>query len=440
MNVFQCSKGVAAYAALAFLLGVLFLFYQTKYPGCCDADQYVVLGKLYAEKGIIASSGDAAVRTYFYPLFVGYLYRMSVFLQLPLIMLVFFCQLSLYVFAVRKYASVIQAKLSILQIVRAALIFNLFAYPFFSLTLTDSIYNTLVILWIFSIIRVCNFGSLTAAGNQCLTMVALPGLLASIIFVVRPAGLWVVAAMAIMYIWLLFRTRGWKERIVTLTIIVGCMALPVTPQVYINLVNYGKATPFPTYNLGAAQLQWGIENVKYGTYLGGDNHQMFYRNPLYVSGQGVDWYIQNPVKAAGTMILKLVGAFDYDYLFPYVYEKKSWHNWPTGMVSLAVFLLGMWGMLVHAFRSEHSGLRIGPRFFPLICFLTWSGITLASAMELRFTLPMYAFFLPFTVERMFFLHRQWQSGGSLVKTWPILVGYALLIFLANYVRMQNVLF
>lgn len=439
MNIFPNAKITMAYSAVAFLLGVLFLFFQVKYPACCDSDQYVALGKLYAEKGIVANSSDASVRTYFYPLLIGYFYRASVFLQLPLIIVVFLSQFALYMYAVNKLVSVINTESLVLRIVHAALIFNLFAYPFFSLTLTDSIYNSLVILWFFAMIRVSNTDSETTTTKRYLSVIGLPGLLSSIVFVVRPAGLWVFATTIIMSVWILFQTTSWKDRVVFLAVLSGCLALPLIPQIYINMVNYGRMTPFPTFDLGSAQLQWGIEYIKYGTYLGGGNPQMFYTNPLYGTGQGLEWYFQNPVSAVGTMFIKLVGAFDYDYIFPYIYDRKPWYSWLTGISSIMVFLLGMWGLLVHAFRTDESVFRIGPRFFPLISFLTWSGVSLVSAIELRFTLPMYTLLLPFTVERIFFLSRHRQSGGLLIK---IGLSAILLLFIciASYVRRQNILY
>ena len=440
MNIYPNSKITIGYSSLAFLLGVLFLFIQVKYPACCDANQYAELGKLYAEKSIIGVSSDAAVRTYFYPLIIGYFYRASVFLQLPLTIVVFLSQFALYIYAVNKLISVVNTESPILRVVHAALIFNLFAYPFFSLTLTDSIYNSLVILWLYAMIRISNTVGKTIPTEHFLTVIGLPGLLSSIIFVVRPAGLWVFATMLIMYVWIFFQTPSWKDRVVLLSVLAGCVALPLIPQVYINMVNYGRVTPFPTFDLGSAQIQWGIEYIKYGTYLGGGDPQMFYRNPFYESGQGLGWYFQNPFSAVGTMLIKLVGAFDYDYLFPYIYDKKPWYGWLSGMASIIIFFLGMWGVVVHAFRSDQTILRIGPKLFPLISFLTWSGVSLASAVELRFTLPMYALLLPLTVERMFFLYRQRQSSGVLIKTWPVLAMFLLLICIAAYVRKQNILY
>jgi hypothetical protein len=308
MKISSISKVSAAYASLAFLLSLLFLFVQVSYPACCDADQYVALGKLYAEKGIAANSSDAAVRTYFYPLVIGYLYKTSAYLMLPLNIVVFFIQFALYIFVVNKYVSVISIEFPIYRIVQGALLFNLFVYPFFSLTLTDSIYTSLVILWIYATIRMTNTVSQGMPQRWSLSVIGLPGLLSSVIFVVRPAGLWVVATMAVMYIWFLFKTNSWKDRILIFSVIAGCMAFPLTPQIYINILNYGRVTPFPTFDLGAAQLQWGIENIKYGTYLGGGNPQVFYHNPFYVSGQGLDWYFNNPIEAVSTLIVKQISV------------------------------------------------------------------------------------------------------------------------------------
>lgn len=440
MNVFPNFKIAATYASFAFLLGVMFLFLQVKYPACCDADDFAALGKIYAEKGIIANSSYASLRTYFYPLIVGYFYRASMFLQLPLIIVVFLSQFALYIYAVNKLVSVINTEPLILRFVHAALIFNLFAYPFFSLTLTDSIYNSLVILWFFAIIRLIKTDGETTQTGHYLSVIGLPALLSSIILVVRPAGLWVSATTLIIYVWILFQTASRKDRVVLLSVLAGCLALPLIPQIYINMVNYGKVTVFPPDDIGSAQFQWGIENIKYGTYLGGGEARMFYRNPFYVTGQGLEWYFQNPVSALGTLLIKLVGAFDYDYLFPYIYNIRPWYSWLTGTTSIVILLLGIWGLLMHAFRADQSAIRIGPKFFPFISLIAWSGVTLPSAIELRFTLPMYTLLLPFTVERIFFLYRQRQSSVFFIKIWSILAIIFLLICIAAYVRRQNIIY
>lgn len=438
MKISAISKLSAVYVSLAFLMSLFFLFVQVLYPACCDAEQYVVLGKLYAEKGIAANSSDAAVRTYFYPLVIGYLYKISVHLMFPLNIFVYFMQFALYIFAVNKYVSVINVKFPIYRIIQGALIFNLFVYPFFSLTLTDSIYTSLVILWIYAAIRMTTNVGQNMQEMAGLGVVCLPGFLASIIFVVRPAGLWVLVTMAVMYIWFIYKTDSWKERALNLLVITGCMALPLIPQIYINTLNYGRVTPFPVFDLGAAQLQWGIENIKYGTYLGGGNPQVFYLNPFYVSGQGFEWYLNNPIHAIGTLILKLVAAFDCDYIFPFFYNKSPWYGLYTGMISIFILLMGMWGVLVHAFRPEAIFVKVGPRYLPLVCFVTWSGISLLSAIELRFTLPMYGLLLPFAVERVSFLYyRQRQFGLSIKRPLLFLLGfYIILLCISYYSRMQ----
>jgi hypothetical protein len=83
-------------------------------------------------------------------------------------------------------------------------------------------------------------------------------------------------------------------------------------------------------------------------------------------------------------------------------------------------------------------MKIGPRFLPLICFTTWSAVSLVSAMELRFTLPMYALLLPFTVERVSFLYyRQRQFGRSMMRPFSfLLIFYIIQIYISYYARKQ----
>lgn len=419
----------------ALVLGLLFLLYQTRFPPCCDAEQYLGLGALYSESSIAAKSTDASVRTYLYPLIIGYLIKVSNIVQLPVIFVLFAFQFSLYVYAVYKFASAVTCQHLLLKNpIFGAALFNLYVYPYFSLTLTDSLYTSLTIFWLYAAVR---FFSSTAAGG--LWKSSMLGLVAAACFMVRPAGIWVLVLTAGIYIWMAVKQVDWTSGLRLMLIGFSAIFVPLVPQIYINLLNYGVASPFPVFKLGAAQIQWGIENLKYATFLGGGNPQMFYRNPFYESGNGLQWYFDNPLLAVYTLTLKLIGAFDFDYIFPYIYDKQPWYRWITGFVSESIFFLGCWGMLLHAFKPSELYIKIGPRFFPLFCFMAWASVSLASAIELRFTLPILAVLLPLSVERLFFLGRVAFLNDSKLKPFFVVACVIVLVFSTRYIRAQNVL-
>lgn len=424
---------------LALVLGLLFLLFQTRFPSCCDAEQYIGLARLYAESNISAKSTDASLRTYLYPLIVGYLIRISNFIQLPHIFIVFAFQFILYIYAVYKFVNALAFRRPQLKnAVFAAFLFNIFVYPYFSLTLTDSVYTSLVLLWFY---RALKFFSVTKAGDatgSTFSLIAL-GMIASACFMVRPAGIWVVGLSGGMYVWAAIKCA---QKVVAWRIVFAGFAaifLPLVPQIYINLLNYGLFSPFPVFKLGTAQIQWGIENLKYATYLGGGSPQMFYQNPFYQSGSGLQWYLDHPMLGIVTLALKLVGAFDFDYLFPYIYDKSPWYQWFTGLSSMLIFLTGSWGMALHVLRPVNMELRMGPKVFPLFCFLAWASVSLVSAIELRFSLPMYSILLPFSVERLLLFSNEASIRTIWLKVFIIGVCLITLLSVARYIRAQNIL-
>lgn len=418
---------------------MLFFFYQTQNPVCCDATHYLSLGKSYAANGISGSYKGTDLRTYLYPLLLAYLVNISNFSLFPLAIFVFAIQSAFYFFSINRFTSVLVADFRLANSIYIALIFNILVYPFFSLTLTDSVYISFIFLWIYSFVNVANKMEHTDVDEIHLVLIGIPAFLSSVIFMIRPAGIWVVASSMLMYLWIFILSGNWKSRVILFSVIVALLILPAIPQIYINAVNFGKITPFPAIDLGSAQLQWGIENIKYGTYFGeGRIAGIYYKNPLYLNGDGIDWYLQNIGIAAGTLYIKLIGAFDYDFLFPYVYEKKPWYTIPLGMATLMIFLLGVWGALVHAFFKDKSFLKIGPRYFPLLCIICWSLFTIPAAVELRFSLPMFGFFIPFAIERCYYLYA--AASKKIISFTCLILIYAAMLFTARYVRLLNPLY
>lgn len=425
--------------SLALVLGLLFMLFQTRFPPCCDADQYLGLARIYSESNISAKSTDASVRTYLYPLIVGYLIRISSLVQLPHILVVFAFQFSLYTYAAHRFVNALQYQQPQLKnAIFAAFLFNVFVYPYFSLTLTDSVYTSFVLLWLCAALK---FFSVIESGDffgKVFSLVPL-GLIASACFMVRPAGVWVVALSVGMYLWAAIQSARNGLALPIVAVGFSAIFLPLVPQIYINLLNYGVASPFPVFKLGAAQIQWGIENLKYATFLGGGNPQMFYQNPFYHSGSGFQWYLDHPILGLATLALKLVGAFDFDYLFPYIYDKSPWYRWFTGLASILIFLTGCWGMALHVLQPNSIKLKMGPKIFPLLCFFSWASVSLASAIELRFSLPMFSILLPFSVERLLLLNKDASSKIVWMRVFILSVCLITLLVAARYIRAHNIL-
>lgn len=426
--------GTTAAISLAVAIGGFFLLHQTSHPPCCDAEQYLGLAKLYASEGIVAKSTDASLRTYLYPLLLSYLYAFSSFTHLPFALILLLVQFGLHIYVTSKYMQRISADRPLLKLICGALILNLYLYPFFSLTLTDSVYTSLIVIWLYAILA--DTGS-ACPDNRIRLRLFLPALLSSAVLAVRPAGLWVVVITVAMYGWTFVRLTGLRPRLYLLAGLITALFLPLFPQIYINLLNYGRPTPLPVFDLGAAQVQWGLELIKYATNLSGGDPRLTYSNPFYTGGSGITWYFENPLRAMAGITMKIVGAFDYDYLFPYIYDAKPWYRWVSGSISLGIFTLGLAGIVVHAIRPDSCAVRIGPRYFPLLCVTAWAGLTVVSAVELRFALPMYALLVPFAFGHAATIYRLPAGGRRAVWISGMLTAYLGLLAVARFVRAQN---
>lgn len=431
------NKAAVASMSVGMLIAAGMFIYQTNHPPCCDADQYLNLSRLYASSDISARSNEASLRTYAYPLFLSYLRALVSVTNLPLILLVSLVQLGIHLLATAKYATGVRCdSTTVGSSVLVALLLNPFAYPYVSLTLTDSLYASLALLWLYAAIR--TFSRDEGDFTETLGQAIAPALLSSLIIAVRPAGIWTAAVTAAGYLYIIgLRLKSNGDRLTLAALAITAFAVPLLPQIYINLANFNRLTPFPVFDLGSAQIQWGIEMLKYATNLSGGDPRLVYANPLYSAGQGLSWYWTHPIKAAATLLLKFTSAFDQDYLFPYIYDLRPWYRWFTGVISLSVFTLGILGLACHALVPSRFPIKIGPRYFPLSCLIAWGAVTLSSAIELRFSLPMYALLIPCAIGYALFTLRLDDKRLQAVAALVAAVVFACAIGMAWYVRLQN---
>ena len=184
----------------------------------------------------------------------------------------------------------------------------------------------------------------------------------------------------------------------------GCLlvavaaAIPIVPQVLVNLTLYGEPSPFTPRSLYREQIAWGMANLKYATFTprGFDGEpNLFYRNP-FVAGQPSPgaYMLTRPHLLVATLALHGFGLLDQDYPFVYIPTLDPWYRWPVSIVN---YLL-LWTMAVGLvlgwrrwWRSSDTGLA-------------WSALAglgtsylllyLPTAVECRFGVPLFVLMAP----------------------------------------------
>ncbi len=295
-------------------------------------------------------------------------------------------------------------------IVFAVLALNIYALPYLAIGLADS--TALVIFQIWLAVIVMQWQGVNVRQRRRLVLIALAGLLAGLAMEIRPAFVWVpvVTLTCMLFLPLQGLMAQLWSRVGRAALCTIFVVLPLLPQMAINEHHFGSLTPLPTLNLQALQVNWGKANLKYATRMeAGQPPQMFYPNPFYVAEedrsveQPLDWYVRHPLPAAATLLTKGVAAFDFDSTEPYVYASAP--PWQAGLrfASLAILWLGICGTLAQLLGRVPIWLQIGPPVFPLVLLGGWGAVTLASVVELRFSLPMHAVFLMLSVNILRFI-------------------------------------
>jgi hypothetical protein len=398
------------------IISIGFLVYQMKHPGCCDADNYREIAQTYVDKGLLASHPYANLRTYFYPLALSYLLSLAHTINIRMEIVVWIFQWFVYTAATLVLSLAVARKNKKYGIVTFLLSgINIFISPYFSTTLTDSLYTSLTIFWFAAAIAMAGAGGQSSFPTKTRLLISAT-LMSGAILAIRPAGVWVAGGTAFLLlsqVLRIFRTdRSLNAAARLLGLIVACFlffVLPLIPQVLINDSLYNKMTPFPVENLGSRQIIWGIQYLKYGTNMSRlGQMQMNYVNPFLENESEAEeamlWYQHHPLAGAAIIGIKFVGAFDFDYLTPYIYDVRPFYRWPSAFVSLSIFFFGLWGLFRYTFfRGSHIQRFFGERFFPAVCLLLWGAVTLVSALELRFTLPILTLFIVLGIERVSFV-------------------------------------
>src|SRR5215212_11200493 len=315
-------------------------------PVIFDADNYVFHANILAH-GPLSSWG---FRTYGYPAFV-----------LPWLLLaggntdalrgwIFIAQLAVHLgaswfFARRMAAAFGDGRLGRLSYVLVVL--NPFLLIMTGLLLSDLLSAALI--------AVCA-GLLLPSPGRTPAAVLREGMLSLALLAfsveVRPANdakLPVGTALWLAQWWLAARPNR-RRFYVGLALVGAVAALPFIPQVALNLVAHGAASPLVVNSLYGSQLIWGMQSLKYATFVLRDYPvypAVFYVNPFDPGQPSLRFFAEtNPLGLVATWTLHAFGLFDQDYPFPFVRETDGWYRWPLSVLGYLFLWSAVIGLVI----------------------------------------------------------------------------------------------
>ena len=428
-------KIALAIGSLCILILATYFFYQQSLsPARYDAANYRELAGRFDSRGIDDASNQ--VRTFGYPWILSLLLRISRVINLPFSFLLLTFQVSCYIVAAATIARAVRGNSRKLSgWVYLLLSCNIFVAPYFSITLTDSLYTALALIVLGLAMQLENQAAIGVHGS--FKRLLLMSVLAAFGVAVRPAAMWLIAVVLSCCALLLTRKKAELSNIL-FALTLGF--LPLLVQIIINSQMFRVATPFPVMNLGTQQLKWGIENFKYATWMGGADisPRFFYLSgysvPLSLNDSPVMWYVENPLSAIRLLSFKFISAFDFDFLLPYP-DSLPERLWLASAFSLSFLYLGLCGTFLHL--CSNSLTALGSRFSPLLIVLAWAAVTIPSAIELRFVLPMLAYFMVVSCVLLNFLITRRSIRLCVTVVTTGLVVFPCFFSVSSFVRAQS---
>lgn len=427
-NKFVLVAGIIVMA----LISYYFYFFQQKYPPCCDVVSYAAIAADTNNIGFLES--QIPLRTFAYPLFLSTVAKISSILGVDYSVLIFVLQFALYVVALVNVVLYFFEKINSTAAKNIILLFlccNIYVAPYIAIALTDSIYVSLCIIVFTNICRLLS-GSEVKYG-----VIFVTAFLTAFAIIVRPTAIWLAGPLLFCFAILIFSK---KIDYFKLAAVVSIAAIPLCIQIFINYTRFDAFTFFPATDLGKAQVEWGIKHLKYATWMGGGAQPNYYPSGELInavpgeSGFTVMWYFSNIFDGIKLVLVKFVGAFDFDYLVPYPYFVTK-DFWLPSLFSFGIMFFGICGVVYHALTNNITVL--GHRFLPGIIFVSWGAITLISALELRFTLPILTFFMIVSVLYIHELSARSQKKIIGLSVVGFLFLLPFLIKIALFVRDQS---
>ena len=421
------------------LIGVTyFALLQAIQKPCCDAVSYLNYGSSLLSNSFLippTENQPSDLRTFVYPVFLAWVIRIAKLLLIEPVILITIIQTVIYFLSATFLASKLHSKrLKVPRNIWIALMLNVFIWPYLSSTLTDSIYVSLFLLFLGICTEIYKKLEIDSGSIYLNTFYLV--FCFAIMLELRPASIWLAPILTYL---IYLQLKKHRNSISKQMIAIFFGLTPVFYQIYINLYLFSKFSPFPATNLGAMQINWGIKYLKYITWLGGGEPQGIYSSQELVGKVAenltLNWYFENPLLSVKLLYIKLIGGFDFDFLVPYP-QSRPWYSALVGVTSLAILLFGLLIIARFIFRkSRDAEKNFIPRYLPILIFMSWAAVTLISAIELRFTLPMITFFIILIANEG--TPARGSSKRLLMKAIPL--GLILLFFIrtAMYVRNQS---
>ena len=313
---------------------------------------------------------------------------------------------------------------------------SVWLFPYLTISLTDGISVVVLIGLLAGVTRIFRpvGRSFTA---YCLWLSC--GALVGAAIAIRPANIYMclplVGALAL---WA--RQRG-ETRPVAYALgacVVGAM-IPLAPQLFINVTQFGEFTVLPTLDLGGMQVEWGQQYLKYGTFVNerGGGEPMPYPNPWFDAASGVTglgWYVTEPWAGFKTVCFHLFGGLDFDYLYPYVYAVESGLRLPLFILGQSVVFFGLLGCVgvsrdaLAYWQRPSDDMPFSALFgvFSLSVFAGWFVAYGWSAVENRFALPLMVCLFPLALS---FFHETDRGLWSFRLKTAAVTGGAYVVYL-----------
>jgi hypothetical protein len=397
--------------------------YQAGNLACCDFDSYANLARIAAERG--SFSEPSGTRLYGYPFLLAPIAWIAAHWTLDFKLLASVGQVLSWFAAVlllgRSVATRFSPRAGNLAFYPLVLFFPI--YPYLTTTLADGIAVALLVLVAWRLVPLA--GGEARGGPTFAAQWLSVGALLGFSVMVRPANLgWIVVALP--FAWATWR-RQRALALVALAALATGYFLAIAPQLYLNWKWFARLGFLPTRDIGAEQLRWGMDWIKYGTAMAPDLQQMRYLNPWAPDGpRGLSWYFQAP-DAWRTLGARAFAGFDIDYLFPYVRRFDTpWRPWLFLAVHSAVF----WSFFGLVRQACRVGRDPAPRHSPLGRYVlsvvlllgAWFAIHATTAIENRFVLPVLAAMLPLGVDAA------WRGASE--RRWGWLIAWLAYLALA----------
>lgn len=413
MNQINRKQNIGMLVAVLFASCFAFFcfFYQLQNPPCCDAASYVEIAKTYAVTGVSKSGNFLdTLRLYGYPLFLSFIIKIAAILGLQFTFVLFVVQLTMFFLGAYLLSQLIAKNFSpqVGQIVFFALLANIVIYPNLATSLTDGLTVVLFIFIAYSILKIFISTLSDAIPAKIVGWSILLGYLVGFAIMVRPASIYLLLLLFVvmcLFIWLQKANLPSLGLLTVLSIAVGFM-FAVTPQVVYNFSSFNVFSFMPVTDLGALQFDVGTHSLKYLTNLSGGNPQLCYESPwtLGAHGEGLIWYLHNPLIGFKTIFMHLYGALDHDYLFTYVYNLNIWYRPILFLFSQFVVFWGVVGYFyagndLRKFGSPYKNSKANVVYILFtLTFLSllvgWASIHAFARNEVRFSLPVVAALLP----------------------------------------------